>query len=76
MWLRTMGRFNHRDHRKSLITDGRIAYTGGAGIADQWLGDAETQGQWHDIQIRVEGPGAVSLQTALRKTGWKPQVNG
>ena len=65
MWLRTLGRFNHRDHRKSLIVDGRIAYTGGAGIADRWMGNAEDARGWHDIQIRVEGPGAVTLQTGF-----------
>jgi cardiolipin synthase len=65
MWLRTLGRFNHRDHRKSLVVDGRIAYTGGAGIADQWQGNAENAHRWHDIEIRVEGPGAVALQTGF-----------
>ena len=36
----SLGRFNHRTHRKSLIVDGRIAFTGGAGIADHWRGNA------------------------------------
>jgi cardiolipin synthase len=65
VWLRTIGRFNHRDHRKSLIIDGRIAFTGGAGIADQWLGHAQDPLHWRDIQIRVEGPGAAGLQSAF-----------
>ena len=65
IWVRTIGHFNHRNHRKSLIIDGRIAFTGGAGIADQWIGNAENPSQWSDIQIRVEGPGAVGLQAGF-----------
>jgi cardiolipin synthase len=40
----TIGQFNHRTHRKSLIIDGRVGFTGGAGIADVWLGHAESPG--------------------------------
>ena len=61
----TLGRFNHRTHRKSLIIDGRVAFTGGAGIADDWLGNAEDAGHWRDIQIRLEGPGVTPLQTGF-----------
>ena len=41
----SLGRFNHRTHRKSLIVDGRIAFTGGAGIADHWSGNARESGR-------------------------------
>jgi cardiolipin synthase len=61
----TLGRFNHRTHRKSLIIDGRVAFTGGAGIADDWLGHAQDQDHWRDIQIRLEGPGVTPLQTGF-----------
>ncbi len=60
-----LGRFNHRTHRKSLIIDGRVAFTGGAGIADHWKGNAEDAGQWRDTQIRLEGPGVTPLQTGF-----------
>jgi cardiolipin synthase len=60
-----LDRLNNRTHRKSLIVDGRVAFTGGAGIADQWLGNAEGAGQWRDMQIRVEGPAVVPLQTGF-----------
>jgi cardiolipin synthase len=63
--LSTIGHLNHRTHRKSLIVDGRVAFTGGAGIGDQWMGNGEDPAHWHDIQIRVEGPGAVGLQSAF-----------
>ena len=65
IWLRTMGHFNNRNHRKSLIVDGRVAFTGGAGIGDQWNGDARTKKHWHDIQVHVEGPGAIGLQAGF-----------
>lgn len=70
----TLDRFNYRTHRKSLIVDGRIGFTGGAGIADHWLGCAQDDRHWRDIQVRVEGRGAVPLQTGfaqnwLRTTG-------
>ncbi|HVF90534.1 MAG TPA: phospholipase D-like domain-containing protein [Blastocatellia bacterium] len=61
----TIGRFNNRTHRKSLIIDGRIGFTGGAGIADHWLGKAEDSAHWRDIQIRIEGPGVTPLQTGF-----------
>ena len=61
----TIGRFNHRTHRKSLIVDGRIGFTGGAGIADVWLGDAQDPDHWRDMQIRVEGPAVIPLQTGF-----------
>jgi cardiolipin synthase len=61
----TIGRFNHRNHRKSLIVDGRIAFTGGAGIADHWRGHAQDEKHWRDIQVRIEGPAAVGLQTGF-----------
>jgi cardiolipin synthase len=61
----TLGRLNQRTHRKSLIIDGRVAYTGGAGIADNWLGNAEDAGHWRDVQIRLEGPAVTPLQTGF-----------
>jgi cardiolipin synthase len=61
----TFGRFNNRTHRKSLIVDGRVAFTGGAGIADHWRGTARGPDEWRDIQIRLEGPAVVPLQTGF-----------
>ena len=54
----TIGRLNHRTHRKSLIIDGAMAFTGGAGIADHWRGTAQDPKHWRDIQVRIEGPAA------------------
>ncbi|MBZ5672883.1 MAG: cardiolipin synthase B [Acidobacteriia bacterium] len=61
----TMNRSIHRDHRKSLIVDGKIAFTGGAGLADHWLGRAKNARSWRDIMIRVEGPAALEQQSGF-----------
>lgn len=61
----SISRFNNRTHRKSLIIDGRVAFTGGAGIADHWCGDARGPDEWRDLQIRIEGPAVVPLQTGF-----------
>lgn len=63
--LRTIGRFNHRTHRKSLIIDGRVAFTGGAGIADHWRGRGQDPKHWRDLQVRVQGPAVAPLQTGF-----------
>ena len=60
-----LGRFNHRTHRKSLIIDGRIGFTGGAGIADHWMGDAQDHLHWRDVQVRMEGAAVLPLQTGF-----------
>ena len=58
-------RINNRTHRKSLIVDGWVGYTGGAGIADHWTGNAQDDKHWRDMQIRIEGPAVRPLQSGL-----------
>lgn len=65
----TLNRANLRTHRKSLIVDGRIAFTGGAGLADHWLGDAANEYEWRDVEICVRGP-AVAAQQAGFAQNW------
>jgi cardiolipin synthase A/B len=67
----TIGQFNHRTHRKSLIIDGRVGFTGGAGIADVWLGHAQSPGHWRDTQIRIAGPAVTPLQTGFAQNWLK-----
>jgi cardiolipin synthase len=52
---------NHRSHRKVMVVDGRIGFTGGACISDDWAGDAEP-GYWRDTNFRVEGPVVAQMQ--------------
>jgi cardiolipin synthase len=61
----TLDRLNHRTHRKLLIVDGRVGFTGGVGIADQWLGHAQDRDHWRDAQFEVEGPVVAQLQSAF-----------
>lgn len=58
-------RLNHRTHRKVMVCDERIAFTGGVGIADQWLGDARGPGEWRDTHFRVTGPAVNGLRAAF-----------
>ena len=60
-----ISRVNHRTHRKLLIIDGEIGFCGGVGIADDWLGDADTRGHWRETVVRVEGPVVTQMQFAF-----------
>lgn len=59
------GLIDHRTHRKIMVVDGRIGFTGGVGIADEWQGNGQTPGQWRDNHYRVEGPVVAQLQSAF-----------
>lgn len=61
----SFGRVNNRTHRKLLIVDGRIGFTGGVGIADQWSGNAEDPDHWRDTHFRIEGPVVAQMQSAF-----------
>ena len=50
----TLSRFNHRTHRKLMVVDGTVGFSGGVGIADEWLGDADSKDHWRDTVIRVD----------------------
>jgi cardiolipin synthase len=59
--------FNHRNHRRILVVDGRVGFTGGVGFADQWRGNADSREHWRDTQIRVEGSAVRGLQRAFQE---------
>lgn len=61
----TLDRVNNRTHRKLLIVDGRIAFTGGVGIADNWRGNARNRDEWRDTHYRIEGPAVSGFQAAF-----------
>jgi len=63
--LGKLTRFHKRNHRRSIVMDGRVAYTGGMGVADKWVGNADTEEHWCDTMVRVTGPLAATLQTAF-----------
>jgi cardiolipin synthase len=58
-------RFNNRTHRKVLVVDGEVGFTGGVGIADQWRGNAHDPSQWRDTHFRAEGPVVAQMQAVF-----------
>ncbi len=58
-------RINNRTHRKLLVVDGKVGFTGGVGIADQWRGTAQDARHWRDSHFRVEGPVVGQLQAVF-----------
>jgi cardiolipin synthase len=61
----TINRLNNRTHRKLLVVDGRIGFTGGVGIADKWSGHAQDPDHWRDTHYRIEGPAVGEMQAAF-----------
>ena len=63
-------RINHRNHRRVLVVDGRVGFTGGTGIGEKWTGDGRTKGHWRQTDVRVEGPIVRFLQAAFAEN-WR-----
>ena len=60
--------YNYRNHRRILVIDGRVGFTGGYGISDTWLGDGRTPEYWRDTNARIEGPAVKFLQAAFAES--------
>lgn len=60
-----LSRLNNRTHRKLLVVDGRIGFTGGVGIADAWSGHGDTKDHWRDSHYQIEGPAVAQMQAAF-----------
>jgi cardiolipin synthase len=70
VWFRplhwyNLNRLNHRTHRKLLVVDGRVGFTGGIGIAHLFSGDAQDEDHWRDSQYRAEGPVVGQMQATF-----------
>lgn len=61
----TLEELNYRTHRKILVVDGSLAFTGGVGVADHWLGNAQDPQHWRDTHVRIQGPIARTLEAAF-----------
>jgi cardiolipin synthase A/B len=59
------GKSNNRNHRRILVVDGRVGFTGGMGVSPKWLGNGRTEGHWRQTDVRLEGPVVASLQGAF-----------
>jgi cardiolipin synthase len=68
-WYELKPNINHRTHRKLLVVDGRIGFTGGMCIDDRWTGDAGSTKVWRETQVRVEGPVVRQMQATFA-TNW------
>ena len=60
-----IARMNNRTHRKLLVVDGRVGFTGGVGIAPAWTGDAQDADHWRDSHFKVEGPVVAQMQAVF-----------
>jgi cardiolipin synthase len=60
-----LDRINNRTHRKLLVVDGRVGFTGGVGIADKWDGEAQDPDHWRDTHFRVVGPVVAQMQATF-----------
>lgn len=60
-----LARLNNRTHRKLLVVDGNVGFTGGVGIGDPWQGHAQDPDHWRDMHFRIEGPVVAQFQAAF-----------
>jgi cardiolipin synthase A/B len=60
-----LGRLNNRTHRKVMIVDGAIGFTGGVGMGNEWLGDAQDEAHWRESHYQVEGPVVAQMQAVF-----------
>ena len=61
-----MDRTNRRSHRRILVVDGKIGFTGGIAFSDRWGGHAQDENHWRDTHVRLEGPVVTQLQSAFQ----------
>jgi cardiolipin synthase A/B len=61
-------RYNYRSHRRVLVIDGQIGFTGGYGISEAWTGNGRTPEHWRDTNVRIEGPVVRFLQAAFAES--------
>jgi cardiolipin synthase A/B len=58
-------KYTNRNHRRILVVDGRVGFTGGSGVSRKWMGNGRVEGHWRDTDVRVEGPVVDYLQAAF-----------
>lgn len=63
--LGRLTRFHRRNHRRSIVIDGSIGFTGGAAVGDKWLGNARNKEEWRDSMVQVTGPLAATVQAGF-----------
>ena len=63
--LGKLSRFHKRNHRRTIVVDGSVAFVGGMAIAEKWLGNAGDEEHWRDSMVQVTGPLAATVQSAF-----------
>ncbi len=66
-WVKSPFKQNHRCHRKVLVVDETVGFTGGVGIAEEWMGNARNADEWRDTHVRVEGPAVDGIAAGFSK---------
>lgn len=61
----TLDRGNHRSHVRGIVIDGAVAYTGGFGFDDKWLGGGRRAGEWRETNVRFTGPAVARVQESF-----------
>jgi len=69
-WFRPLSqyifrRYSNRNHRRILVVDGRVGFTGGSGVSRKWMGNGRVEHHWRDTDIRIQGPAVEYLQAAF-----------
>jgi cardiolipin synthase len=67
----TLDKLNNRTHRKLLIVDGVVGFTGGVGIGDEWTGHAQDSDHWRDTHFKAEGPVVAQMQAVFNDNWMK-----
>ena len=62
------GKFANRNHRRSLVVDGRVAITGGSGVSRKWIGNGRVADHWRDTDVRIDGPAVAYIQGSFAET--------
>jgi cardiolipin synthase len=73
--VQALGMMSNRTHRKLLVVDGQVGFTGGVGIADEWTGNGTDPKRWRDTHFRVEGPAVAQMQAAFMEN-WIEKTGG
>lgn len=68
LWRPRIWSLMRRNHRKTLVCDGRIGFTGGINISNEWVSQAEGGGGWLDAAVSVEGPAVAAIEAAFLRT--------
>ncbi len=72
LWRPRFWTLIRRNHRKTLVCDGQVAFVGGINVADAWLPSSAGGGAWHDVAVEVKGPAVQPIeQTFLRTWNWR-----